>query len=159
MHSHTNIIWFVCHWWCKLKLKIIESHNHTKNEWTQIKASQHISLPRSLSRPIAHHQSLIISSSVTATCHSDREQPLSLPSPLVFLIILSSPFSLLKALLLRSKNLELLTMETSIACYSRGILPPSVSSQRSSTLVSPPSYSTSSSFKVRYPLHLCLSSV
>ncbi|XP_010427373.1 PREDICTED: sedoheptulose-1,7-bisphosphatase, chloroplastic-like [Camelina sativa] len=39
-------------------------------------------------------------------------------------------------------------METSIACYSRGILPPSVSSQRSSsTLVSPSSFSSSSSFK------------
>uniref|UniRef100_A0A1J3FNG7 Sedoheptulose-1,7-bisphosphatase, chloroplastic n=2 Tax=Noccaea caerulescens TaxID=107243 RepID=A0A1J3FNG7_NOCCA len=41
-----------------------------------------------------------------------------------------------------------LAMETSITCYSRGILLPSVSSQRSSTLVSPPSsFSASSSFK------------
>ncbi|KAF3579148.1 hypothetical protein DY000_02032557 [Brassica cretica] len=39
-------------------------------------------------------------------------------------------------------------METSVTCYSRGIILPSVSSQRSSTLVSPPpSFSASSSFK------------
>uniref|UniRef100_M4CG88 Uncharacterized protein n=1 Tax=Brassica campestris TaxID=3711 RepID=M4CG88_BRACM len=41
-------------------------------------------------------------------------------------------------------------METSVISYSRGILLPSVSSQRSSTLVSPPSsFSASSSFKQR----------
>ncbi|KAL0772674.1 sedoheptulose-1,7-bisphosphatase, chloroplastic isoform X1 [Brassica napus] len=41
-------------------------------------------------------------------------------------------------------------METSVTCYSRGIILPSVSSQRSSTLVSPPpSFSASSSFKQR----------
>ena len=41
-----------------------------------------------------------------------------------------------------------LSMETSVTCYSRGVLLPRVSSQRSSSLVSPPSFSTSSSFKV-----------
>ncbi|CAN7095126.1 unnamed protein product [Brassica rapa subsp. narinosa] len=40
-----------------------------------------------------------------------------------------------------------LSMETSVTCYSRGVLLPRVSSQRSSSLVSPPSFSTSSSFK------------
>lgn len=119
--------------------------------------SQDISMPQSLSLaqlPIT--RPLIISSSATATCHSDREQPLSPPSPLVFMIFFCLHHSLYSELFffLGSKNLELLTMETSIACYSRGILPPSVSSQRSSTLVSPPSFSTSSSFKVRYPLQL-----
>ncbi|XP_033146524.1 sedoheptulose-1,7-bisphosphatase, chloroplastic isoform X2 [Brassica rapa] len=49
-------------------------------------------------------------------------------------------------------------METSVTCYSRGIILPSVSSQRSSTLVSPPSsFSASSSFKVSSILytHTC----
>ncbi|CAN6934873.1 unnamed protein product [Brassica oleracea] len=44
---------------------------------------------------------------------------------------------------------KVLAMETSVTSYSRGILLPSVSSQRSSTLVSPPSsFSASSSFKL-----------
>ncbi|XP_010554641.1 PREDICTED: sedoheptulose-1,7-bisphosphatase, chloroplastic isoform X1 [Tarenaya hassleriana] len=45
-------------------------------------------------------------------------------------------------------------METSITCYSRGILPPSFSSQRFSALLSPPSSlstsSTSRGFQIRY---------